>query len=60
MAVRLLKEAFLTVFPDGGQRVARRNARAALDTQRTTARERQEAYALLARPAREPRRVASG
>lgn len=60
MVTRLVRDALLTVFPDGGQRTARRNAHAALAVHRDEARERREAYALLSRPPRAPRRAASG
>ncbi|HVF04952.1 MAG TPA: hypothetical protein VNA20_08940 [Frankiaceae bacterium] len=61
MVTRLVKEAFLTAVPDGGQRTARRNAQAALAVQRDEARERRAAFALLAaRSAAPPRRAASG
>ena len=60
MVSRLVQRTFLAAFPAGGQRTARRNAAAALAVQRAQARERREAYALLVRPARPPRRAASG
>lgn len=47
MVVRLLQQALLTVFPDGGQRTARRNARAAADAHRAERRDRVHAYAVL-------------
>ena len=47
MVARLLEQVLLTVFPEGGQRTARRNARTAADAHRAARRDRVHAYAVL-------------
>ena len=46
MITRLFGQVLLTAFPDGGQRTARRNARAAADAHRAAQRDRVHAYAV--------------